>query len=122
LPAKCKLSAADEQDIHVRFNGQKESLTLGLVTGAGAGEEITSLHIENKPGEICVTTGTFAVTGRQMVETPNGAKGELDQEVVAKKSESFMKLGTSAASFSGTAKVHLGGANIGSAWLIMHGE
>ena len=62
------------------------------------------------------------VTGRLMVEAPKGAEGVIDQEVVAKKSESFIKLGSQPASFSGTAKVHLGGANIGSAWLIMHGE
>jgi hypothetical protein len=119
-PAGCKLSAADEKEVHTEFIGQKQSLTLGLVTGSGPGEEITSFHVENAPGKTCIQTGTFSITGRQMVEMSEGAT--VDKEVTAKKSESFMKLGVERASFSGIAKVHLGGANIGSAWLVMHGE
>jgi hypothetical protein len=121
-PAGCKLSAADEKEIDSTFIARQQSLGLVLFTGAGAGEEFTSLHVEKNGAESCVGTGTFKVTGRQMAETPTGKEGKIEQEIVAKKSESFLKLGVEAGSFGGTTKLHLGGANIDSAWLVMHGE
>jgi hypothetical protein len=116
-PASCKLSAAQEKEIDSTFIAQQQSLGLVLFTGAKAGEEFTSLVIVG-----CAVAGTYPVTGRQMAETPTGKEGKIEQEIVAKKSESFLKLGVEAGSFSGTTKLHLGGPNIGSAWLVMHGE
>jgi hypothetical protein len=123
-PASCKLSAADEKEIDAKYIVQQETLTLALFTGSGTGEEFTSLHVESKPGETCVATGTFPVKGRQMVETSKGVT--VDQEVTAKKAESFLKFGVEPASFNGVAKVHLAGtlnmANLGLAWGVLHGE
>jgi hypothetical protein len=60
------------------------------------------------------------VTGKQKVETPTGGTGKVEQEVVAKKSGSGgLKPGAGGASFSSSAKVMLGGANIGTAWLVL---
>lgn len=121
-PNTCKLSAADEVEIVAHFLGQLESATLALFTGTGAAEEFATLEVENAPGQTCPTTGLLPVTGKQMVELPGGAVGSENQEVVAKKSESFLKFASQTASFSSTAEVHLGGANAGSAWLVMSGE
>lgn len=55
-----------------------------------------------------------------MVETSTGAA--VNQTVTVKKAESSLRLGTQTASFNGVFQVHLGGANIGSAWLVMKGE
>jgi hypothetical protein len=121
-PAGCKLSAAQESKLEASFIYQEESATLALLTGAGTSEEFVSLEIENKPGETCVVTGTFPITGRQMVEMPTGGEGKVNQEIVAKKSESFLKFGGNAASLSFKVEIHLGGSNIGSAWLVMTGE
>ncbi len=119
-PAGCKLSAANEKEIDAKYTEKQETVALATLTGSGAGEEFTTLTIESKPGETCVVTGALTVSGKQMVETSTEAA--VNQTVTAKKSESSLKLGASAASFSGVAKVHLGGANIGSAWLNMAGE
>jgi hypothetical protein len=123
-PAGCKLSVADEKEIDAKYTAQQETLTLALFTGSGAGEEFTSLHVEKNGAETCAATGTFKVTGRQMVETSAGVT--VDQTVTAKKAESFLKLGVEAASFNGVAKVHLAGtsnmANLGLAWGVLHGE
>jgi hypothetical protein len=116
-PAGCKLSAADETEINANYTAQQETLTLALFTGSGAGEEFTSLHVENKGAEKCPATGIFKVTGKQMVETSAGVT--VDQTVTAKKAESFLKLGVEAASFNGVAKVHLAS---GLPWGVLHGE
>jgi hypothetical protein len=118
-PAGCKLSLENEKEIDANFNAQQETTGLALDTGAGAGEEFTSLAIENKPGETCFANGALKVTGRQMVETSTGAG--LSQTVTAKKAESFLKFGEKA-SFSGVAVVHLSGANADANWLVMSGE
>jgi hypothetical protein len=119
-PAGCKLSAANEKEVDAKMNAQQETTGLKLFTGAGAGEEFTSLTIENKPGETCATSGTLKITGKQMAETSTGAA--VNQTVTGKKAESFLKLGAEKASGNGTGQFHLGGANIGSAWLVMSGE
>jgi hypothetical protein len=123
-PAGCKLTAADEKEIDANYTAQRETLTLALFTGSGTGETFTSLHIENNGAEKCVFTGTFTVTGKQMVETSAGVT--VDQTVTAKKAESFLKFGVEALSFNGVAKVHLAGtsnmANLGLAWGVLHGE
>jgi hypothetical protein len=120
LPTNCKLTAADEAEIHVLFHVQLRSATLALVTGTkGVNEEFASVHIEAGGG--CAIPGTYIVKGKQLVEFPTGEAGKEVQEIVAKKSGSFLKLGNEAGSFSAAAKVHLGGANKGSAWLIMKG-
>ncbi|HEY2283919.1 MAG TPA: hypothetical protein VGH60_10260 [Solirubrobacteraceae bacterium] len=120
LPGGCKLSAANEKEIDANFNTQQQTTGLALDTGSGTGEEFTSLAVESKPGESCAANGTLKVTGKQMVETTTGAA--VNQTVTAKKAESFLKLGAEKASFNGVAQVHLGGANLGSAWLVMSGE
>lgn len=118
-PTSCKLTAADESEIDALFTGQQKSQTSALVTGSMAGEELVTLHVENKPGEICPQTGALVVTGKQVVETPNGSVSLLEQEIVAKKSGSFLKLGSASASLSFTIKdTHLGGANLGLFWLV----
>ncbi|HEY2283921.1 MAG TPA: hypothetical protein VGH60_10275 [Solirubrobacteraceae bacterium] len=119
-PAGCKLSAANEKEIDAHFNAQQETTGLALDTGSGAGEEFTSLTVENKPGETCAANGALKVTGKQMVETSTGAG--LSQTVTAKKAESFLKLGVEKATFSGVAPVHLSGANADANWLVMSGE
>jgi hypothetical protein len=120
-PAQCKLSTSDEKEIDAEFTAQQETTGLALLTGSkGPGEEFTVLHVEKKPGETCVGEGTLKVAGRQMVETSTGAA--LDQTVTAKKAESSLKLGAAEASFNGVSKVHLGGTNKGSLWLVMSGE
>jgi hypothetical protein len=119
-PAGCKLSAANEKEIDANFKAQQQTTGLALDTGSGAGEEFTSLTVESKPGETCATNGALKVTGSQMVETSTTAA--VNQTVTAKKAESFLKLGAESASFNGVALVHLGGANLGSAWLVMSGE
>lgn len=118
-PAGCKLSPDDEREIDAEYSAQQETAGLALLTGSHAGEAFTGLQIENKPGETCASTGSFSVKGRQMVETSTGAA--VAQTVTAKKSESFLKLGAETASFSGVAKVHLGGTNKGLGWLVMNG-
>ncbi|HEY2282208.1 MAG TPA: hypothetical protein VGH60_01505 [Solirubrobacteraceae bacterium] len=119
-PAGCKLSAASEKEIDANFTGQQETTGLTLFIGSGAGEEFTTYTIESKPGETCVVNGAQKITGRQMAETSTAAA--VDQTATAKKAESFLKLGTEKASASGVGKFHLGGANLGSAWLTMNGE
>ncbi len=119
-PAGCKLSAANEKELDVKFTVQLQTTGLALLTGSGTGEEFTNLTLESKPGETCVINGSVNVTGKQMVEVSTGAAVNLT--ITAKKSESFLKLGNSVGTFSGVAQVHLGGANIGSAWLVMSGE
>lgn len=122
-PLGCKLSMDQELNgIHAIFTGQQESATLATLTGRGPNETLTALEIENKPGETCVSSGSFSVTGKQMVETPKGGEGVIRQEIVAKKVGSSLKFAGSAASFSTTAEVHLGGTNKGSTWLVMAGE
>jgi len=118
-PAGCKLSEANELAIDALFTEQQETAGLATLTGSGKGvsEEFAKLTVESKPGETCVVKETLNVTGKQMVETSTVAA--VDQTVTAKKAESTLKLGSAAASFNGVAKVHLGGANIGSAWLAL---
>ncbi|HEY2282209.1 MAG TPA: hypothetical protein VGH60_01510 [Solirubrobacteraceae bacterium] len=119
-PAGCKLPATNEKEIDAKFNVQQETTSLALEIGSGTSEELTSLAIESKPGETCFASGAFKVTGRQMVETSTGAA--VNQTVTAKRVESFLKLGVEKVSFSGVAQIHLGGANLGWAWLTMKGE
>jgi hypothetical protein len=123
-PAGCKLSVADEKEIDAKYTAQQETLTLALLIGSGPSEDFTSLHVEKNGTETCVFTGTFKVTGRQMVETSAGVT--VDQTVTAKKAESFLKFFGEPASFNGVAKVHLAGtlnmANLGLAWGVLHGE
>lgn len=121
-PTQCKLSTAQESKIEANFTSNQESATLATFTGSGTNQEFTSLTLESKPGESCLAAGTFKVTGSQMVETPTGGEGKVEQEVVAKKAESNLKFGENSASFSSKGEVHLGGANLGSAWLVMTGE
>jgi hypothetical protein len=121
-PAGCKLSAAQEVKLEANFTTQQESATLATLTGSGPGEEFISVTIENKPGETCAATGSYTITGKQMVESPTGAEGKVEQEVVAKKSESLLKAGGNSVSLSSKGEVHLGGADKGSAWLAMAGE
>lgn len=121
-PTSCKLSTAQESDLEADFTYQQESATLATLTGAGANSEYVTVQIESKPGETCVAAGNFAITGTQMVETPTGGEGKVEQEIVAKKAESNLKLGGNSASLSFKGEIHLGGANIGSAWLVMAGE
>jgi hypothetical protein len=121
-PAGCRLSAPQEEEVEAHFTTKQESATLATLTGSGPGEEFISVTIENKPGETCVSTGQFSVTGKQMVESPTGGEGKVEQEVVAKKSESLLKVGGSSMSLSSKGEVHLGGADKGSAWLGMAGE
>src|SRR5262249_9525632 len=120
-PMNCRLSASNEKEIDVKFAGQQLSTTLILLSGAGSGEEFFTFHIEE--GEGCAIPGTFKVTGKQKAETPTGATGKLEQEIVAKKSGSGgLKLAGGTASLSNAMKnVHLGGANLGTNWLVMEG-
>jgi hypothetical protein len=119
-PAGCKLSAANEKEIDANFKEQQETTGLALLTGSGTGEEFTTLTVEDKsaPTELCAAKGALKVSGKQMVETSTGAA--LNQTVTAKKAESFLKLGAETASFNGVAQVHLGGANVGSLWLVLN--
>lgn len=121
-PAGCKLSAAQEKEVEAQFTTKQESATLATLSGSGPGEEFLNVTIESMPGETCVSTGQFSVTGKQMVESPTGGEGKVEQEVVAKKSESLLKVGGNSMSLSSKGEVHLGGANKGSAWLGMAGE
>jgi hypothetical protein len=118
-PASCEL---EESTIVANFTSQQENATLATFTGSGTGNTFTTLKIKAKAGETCVAAGNFAVTGSQMVETPTGGEGKIEQEVQAKKAESNLKIGGNSASFSSKGEVHLGGANAGSAWLVMAGE
>jgi hypothetical protein len=117
-PAKCKLKANQEKEINAVFTAQQKSVTVALFTGSGAGEKFTELEIENTGG--CVLpTGSYPVTGKQLVETPKGATSLLNQEIVAKKSGSFLTFNGHPASFSSTTtNAHL---ENDLAWLVMEG-
>jgi hypothetical protein len=121
-PAGCKLSAAQEKEVEAHFTTRQESATLATLTGSGPGEEFINVTIERKSGESCAAEGQFTITGKQMVESPTGGEGKVEQEVVAKKSESLLKVGANSVSLSSKGEVHLGGANKGTAWLAMAGE
>jgi hypothetical protein len=120
LPVNCKLSAAKEAEIHILFHAQQKSVTLALFTGTGPNEGFADLDII-VGGSCAILPGLYSITGKQLVEMPTGAEGRLEQEIGAKKSESFLKLGTEPASFSGRDTLHLGGFDQGSAWLVMTG-
>jgi hypothetical protein len=111
-PANCKLSAADEKEIDAEFNAQLASGSLELLTGAGASEEFAKIEIASGGG--CAVPGTYALTGRQKVETPKGEELLTEHEDVAKKSGSTLKLGTEVASFSDSGKIKL---SSGLSWL-----
>jgi hypothetical protein len=96
-PAGCKLSTNQEKEINATFTAQQLSATLTTFTGSKAGEEFTKLEVV---GVGCSIVGNYAVTGKQHVETPKGASSLLNQELVAKKGGSLLKLGVEAASFS----------------------
>ena len=119
-PAKCKLSAADEKEIDAKFTAQAESATLSTFTGSGKGEEFASLVVENAGSETCAVPGTYPVTGKQMVSTPEGGVSKSEHEIVALKSGSTLKLNGESASFSSTTKNAK--LSSGLAWLLMEGE
>jgi hypothetical protein len=112
-PANCKLKAGQEKEIDAKVIGQQTSATAVTFTGAGTGELFATLEVE---GASCVATGSFPVTGSQLAETPTGGEGKVEQEIVAKKSGSMMKLGPNTASFSSSVKAMVAS---GSAWLVM---
>jgi hypothetical protein len=115
-PAKCKLSSAQEEEIDVKFSGKTESATKGILQGAsGASELFIVLKIENKPGETCPTTGEFAVSGSQLIETPEGRTERTEHEIVAKNTGSMLTFGGNTAKFKTTAKLMLGS---GKSWFI----
>jgi hypothetical protein len=123
-PAGCEFSSNQKKEIDFEFTAQLEGATLATVTGSknAATKEFTTLEIVN-----CSVSGDYSVTGTQMVEMPKGAQSLLNQEFVAKKSQSALKLGVEVGSFSTTAtNAHLGGAlnmaNLDLAWLVMAGE
>ena len=114
-PVGCELSAKQEKEIDVRFTAQLESATLATLTGSKGGSEFTTLEIVG-----CSLAGNYTVTGSQMVEIPEGGTSKVDHEVIAKKSQSKLKLGVELASFSSTTNnAMLSG---GLAWLVMSGE
>jgi hypothetical protein len=124
LPTGCKLSAAQEKAIDFLFTTQLESATLATVTGSknATTKEFATLEVIS-----CAVAGNYSVTGTQMVEMPKGGESRKEQEFVAKKAQSALKLGVEAASFSTTAtNAHMCGAlnvgNLNLAWLVMAGE
>jgi hypothetical protein len=119
-PAKCKLSAAQEAEVDAKFTIKQESATLATFTGAGSGEEFVTLTVEKSGSETCAVPGTYPITGKQKVETPKGAVSLANQEMVAKKTGSALKLGTETASFSSTTSNAM--LSSGLAWLVMAGE
>ena len=123
LPTGCKLSTKQEKEIDAIFTAQLEGTELATFTGnKGDGKGFTTLEVTS-----CAIEGTYEVSGSQMVELPEGGKPKVEHEMVAKKSQSSLRLGFEKASFSSTEKnAHLGGtanmANLNLAWLIMLGE
>ncbi len=124
LPTGCELSANQKKEIDFVFTTQLESATLATVTGdrGGGTHEFTPLEIVN-----CSIAGNYTVTGTQMVSIPKGGESKVEQEIVATKAQSALKLGTELASFSTTTSdSHLGGTlnmvNLDLAWLVMAGE
>lgn len=121
-PAKCKLSSADEKEIDAKFAVQQNSVTLATFTGSGTGEEFVALHVESvSETEKCAVPGTYPVTGKQIANTPKGASSLVNQEIVATKANSILKIGTepNAGFSSTTSNTHL---TNGLAWLVMLGE
>jgi hypothetical protein len=120
-PAGCSLSSTE---VHVTFTFQVEGTELATFTGNknGTAHELFQLTMTG-----CSIAGSYTVTGTQMVELRSGGVSKVEHEIVAKKSQSNLKLGVETMSFSSsTANTHLGGtanmANLGLAWLIMSGE
>jgi hypothetical protein len=74
----------------------------GLFKGAGTGEKFTEITITT-----CAIAGGYPVTGSQTVELPGGETFLTNHEIVAKKTGSNLKFGTEAATYSGTALIHL---------------
>jgi len=117
-PAGCKLSAAQEIEIDAKFTAQQRSLTLALFTGSGVGEAFATLEIVNIGG-CAIPTGNYAVTGKQLVETPRGGESKAEHEIVARKIGSFLTFDGHEASFSSTTTdAHLVSRL---AWLVMEG-
>jgi hypothetical protein len=119
-PTGCKLSTAQEKEIDATFTGEQKSQTVALFTGAGASETFTTLEIVNTGG-CSLATNNYPVKGKQLVETPKGGSSLVNQEIVAKKSGSFLEFnGHKSVSFSSTTtNAHLAS---GLAWLVMAGE
>ncbi len=124
LPAGCELSAPQKKEIDAVFTAELESATLATFTGSktAATKEFTTLEVVN-----CSVAGKYAVTGTQMVSIPKGGESKKEQEIIATKAQSALKLGVEPASFSSTtSNAHLGGtlnmANLNLAWLVMSGE
>jgi hypothetical protein len=120
-PAGCSLSSTE---VHATFTFQTEGTELATFTGNknGTSKEFAQLTVTG-----CSVSGSYPVTGTQMVELKNGGVSKVEHEIVAKKSQSNLKLGVETASFSSsTTNAHLGGtanmANLNLAWLIMSGE
>ena len=118
-PANCTVGGANKL---ILANASVQLLpglmpALGLATGTGTGvpEEFTSVTFA---GATCVIVGTFTISGLQPLEFPNGETGSVDHEIVAKKANSKLKLGSEPASFSSIALVHLHSLE---SWLIMLG-
>lgn len=84
------------------------SLTSGVMpptatfTGAGANELFATITITT-----CSIAKAYEVTGLQTVELPDAEGFLVNHELVAKKTGSKLKFGTEAATYSGTALVHL---------------
>ncbi len=123
-PSGCELSANQKKEINATFTAQLESATLATFTGnkGGTAHEFTTLEVVN-----CSVAGSYTVTGTQMVSIPKGGESKKEQEIVATKAQSALKLGVEPASFSSvTENAHLGGtlnmANLNLAWLVMSGE
>ncbi len=124
LPVGCELATNQKKEIDFLFTTQLESSTLATVTGniPGGTNEFTTLEVVN-----CSLAGNYIVSGSQMVSLLKGGESKKEQEFVATKSQSALKLGNEPASFSTTASnVHLGAvlnmANLDLAWLAMAGE
>jgi hypothetical protein len=117
-PAGCALSSTE---IHVKFKDQlvgHPGPAEDEFTGEGTGEEFTTINIESKPGETCVATGTFPITGKQKCGLPEFGTALVVHDIDCKKSGSALKLGGNTASFSSLALIHLGPPNLGLRWYI----
>jgi hypothetical protein len=116
-PTQCKLSTAQEKEILTKLlPGHTSPLgaPLGsppqlLISGAGAAEEFVSFEIEPKAGMECaIPTGSYAISGAQILELPEPESMKVNHELVATKANSKLSIGgNTGVSYSGTALVHL---------------
>jgi hypothetical protein len=123
-PLHCKITEAEEKEVKILLKQslmgklEKPGTPEAVFAGAGEGEALVTLNIEDETTECGVPAGGYKVNGKQNAELPKAEEASVEHEFVAKKSLSNFKIGGNEATLSLTDKVKLLSPHEGATWYV----